>query len=357
MKKKLTALLLSAAMTVVLLTGCGAEEETPAGETGTAAEGVEASEEETEAIAGETESGDEGWLIGYTAKSATNDPFQQYLGDAITAYVERTGNKCVWVQTDTGNADTAQQASQIEDLIAMGCDAVVVNPCDQSTIIASLETLKEEGIPVVVIDTGVAPDTDPGLYITSVATDNYAAAMKAGECVKEALGGEGHGIIVSGLDGNQVTKDRYEGFLAGLEGSNITIDAVQNGEYNNDKAMQVAENLLQAHADADFIYTVSDCMLDGIMQAIDNHGGVNPDILLMSYDGSAAATEYVIEGKVLGTVAQFPVVIGETAAGILIDVLNGDAEISDWDDRKFTDGGSQAITAENAEEWLANGAY
>lgn len=300
---------------------------------------------------------DDEYLIGYTAKSSTNDPFQQFLAQAIIDYVEAAGHKAVYLQTDTGNADTAQQAQQVENLIIQGCDAIIINPCDEATIISSLEACKEAGIPVVVCDTGVSEDCPTDLYITDVHTDNFAAAVKAGEAVKEKLGGTGKGIIVSGLDGNAVTKNRYEGFLAGLEGSEIEVVAVQNGEYNADVALQAAENLLQAHPDVDFIYTVSDCMIDSILQAIENNGAVNPDVVIMSYDGSAACTEYVIEGKVFGTIAQFPVNIGETCAQILIDVLNGDAQISDWDDKKFTDSGSQAILPDNAADWLANGAY
>ncbi|MGI6162157.1 MAG: sugar ABC transporter substrate-binding protein [Christensenellales bacterium] len=333
------------------VTACATGSEPSAGTSSPSSSGASAPAEST--ASGEA-SGKKGYLIGYTAKSATNDPFQQFLGQAVTDYVESQGSECVWVQTDTGNADTAQQASQIENLIAMGCDGIVINPCDQSTIITSLEACKAANIPVVVVDTG-APDADRDLYITQVSTDNYVAAEKAGKAVAEALKGEGNVIIVSGLDGNQVTTHRLEGFKKGLEGTNIEVVAVQNGEYNGDKAMQVMENLLQTHADADCVYTVSDCMLDGILQAIQNNGNANPNMLIMSYDGSADATQYILDGLIFGTTAQFPVEVGRISSQALFDVLNGVKTAADFE--KFIDSGSQVIDAKNAEAWLADGAY
>lgn len=336
--KKFLALILALAM-VATIAACGK----------TAAE-PPATEKANEPVATPTEApAEKKWLIGYSAKTAVNDPHQQAMGQAVVDFCEANGAECVWLQTDS-NKNAAQQASQVGDLISMGMDALIMNACDPVASVTILEDCKERGIPVILCDQAPDVNTADDLYVTYLGCDNFAAAKLAGEEVAKALGGEGTVIIVAGRDGSAVAQARVDGFYAGLEGTNVEVVAKQNGEFNNDKAMQVMENLLQAHADADATYTVSDTMVDGILQAIANHGAVNPNMLIMSFDGSQMGTEYVIDGTLLGTIAQFPKENGKQAAQIALDILNGKTTADSYE--KFINTGSMAVTAENAVQFL-----
>ena len=53
-----------------------------------------------------------------------------------------------------------------------------------------MEKAKEKGIPVVLVDQGIAAGHED-LYLTFVSTDNKAAAKVAGEYMVEQLGEEG----------------------------------------------------------------------------------------------------------------------------------------------------------------------
>ena len=147
-------------------------------------------------------------------------------------------------------------------------------------------------------------------------------------------------ILVRGANGNSVGNARADGFKAGLA-AGITLVGEQPGDWNNDTAKQVTENMLQANPDVTGIMSCSDVMVDGILQAIDDAGLTG--IKIMSFDGDSI--EQIKAGLVLGTMAQFPAKMGQIAVDTLISVLNGDAAADSF--AKYIDSGTACYTAEN----------
>jgi len=76
-------------------------------------------------------------------------------------------------------------------------------------------------------------------------------------------------------------------------------------------AMQVTENMLQANKKVDGLFSASDVMLDGVLQAA---GDANrTGIKILSVDGSKKAVDHVEQGAIVGTMAQFPGKMGPIA--------------------------------------------
>ncbi len=289
------------------------------------------------------------FLIGYSSKTSVNDAFQQDQSAALMAAAEKEGVEVAWLQTDTGTS-AAQQTSQVNDLISMGCDLIILNCVDPVAAISCVDACNEADIPVINIDAPLDSSCDPSKYVTYIGADAFTTGHAAGTALRKIMNDEGEVIIVAGIDGHEGAVARVTGFEAALEGSNITVVAKQNGEFNNDIAMQTMENLLQNHADADGCYTVSDVMLDGILQAINNHGDVNPNMKIMSIDGSEAGTQFILDGVIAGSVANNPKANGETAIKIACEILRGEKSADSYE--KMIDTGAIAITAENAEQYM-----
>lgn len=283
-----------------------------------------------------------GYEIAFSLKTVTNDAFQQGIANSVQSEVEASGGtfQLVTAGDETG---VSTQVSQIEDLISKGVDALIVNPMDANAVIPALQKAKDAGIPVVLVDSTIAEGNDD-LYITYVGTDNAAAAKTGAEKLTEVLGNKGNVIIVRGANGNSVGDARVDGFKEGL-GDGITIVGEQPGDWSNDTAKQVTENMLQANEEVDGIFSASDVMLDGILEAIDDAGRENIEI--MSFDGSDDGKELIREGLVYGSMAQFPDAMGKTAVDTLLNVLNGDLDPADVE--KFIDSGTECITAETLE--------
>lgn len=278
--------------------------------------------------------------IAFSLKTVTNDAFQSAIADAVKKNVEAAGHKFTLITAGDETA-VSTQVSQLEDLIAKGVDGIILNPMDANAVIPALEKAKNAGIPVVLVDSTIAEGHDD-LYITYVGTDNFAASKIAAEKLTEALGNKGKVIIVRGANGNSVGDARVNGFKAGL-GSGIEIVGEQPGDWSNDVAKQVTENMLQANPQVDGLFSASDVMLDGILQAIEDAG--RQGIKIMSFDGSDDGIELIKEGLIMGTMAQFPNEMGKIAVETLVGVLDGKIDPSSV--KKYIDSGTDCYTIEN----------
>lgn len=283
----------------------------------------------------------EEYTIAFSLKTVTNDAFQQAIANAVEKEATEAGCK---FQLVTAGSETgvATQVTQIEDLITADVDALVINPMDANAVIPALEKAKEKGIPVVLVDSSIEAGHEE-LYVTYIGTDNYAAAKQGAEVLSEALGGTGKAILVRGANGNSVGNARADGFKAGLA-EGIELVGEQPGDWSNDVAKQVTENMLQANPDVVGIMSCSDVMVDGILQAIDDAD--LSGIKIMSFDGDSI--ELIQQGLVLGTMAQFPAEMGKLAVDTLVQVLNGDKAVDAFD--KYIDSGTACYTAENLPE-------
>lgn len=293
-----------------------------------------------------TEPNTKKYKIGFSVKTLTNEPFQAFISDGIKKKVEGLGHEFVLMTTGTA-MDIAQQVTQIEDLINMGCDGIIINPIDSNAIVPVMEKAHEKGIQLIFVDTPPVEGLED-LYISYIGTDNFAAAKVAGEAMAKDLGGTGKVVIVRGADGNLVGNARADGFKAGLEGSNVEVVSEQTGNWTNDDAMQAMENMLQANPDIDGVWSCADVMLDGILQAINNNPNVDKNLAIYSFDGAIKGCDLVIAGKIKGTMAQYPAIMGEIAVNDLIEVLNGTKKAEDFP--KFIDSGTNIINTSNVDE-------
>ncbi|WP_066686362.1 sugar ABC transporter substrate-binding protein [Christensenella intestinihominis] len=327
----------------VLLTGCGTT--APAASTAPeTSESTAPAADDGGAAESKAPSSEGGKTIAFSLKTITNDDFQKAIADSIQKAVEDSGNTFELV-TAGDQTNVANQVKQIEDLIAKKVDALIVSPMDANAVIPALEKAKAAGIPVVLVDQTIE-DGHEDLYVTYIGTDNTNAGKEAGKKVAEWLGNKGNVLIVRGANGSSAGDQRVDGFKQGLEGTDIVVAGEQAGDWKNDKAMQVTENMLQANSDVQAIFTASDGMLDGILQALQNAG--KTDVKIMSVDGSKKAVEMIEAGDVTGTMAQFPQIMGGKAVETLLGVIDGSIDPDSVE--KYIDSGTAAYTQDNLDE-------
>jgi ribose transport system substrate-binding protein len=259
------------------------------------------------------------YTIAFSLKTVTNDDFQKAIATSTQQAVEKSGNKFLLV-TAGDETGVSIQVNQLEDLIAKKVDAIVLNPMDGKSVVPVLKKAQAAKIPVIVVDSSVEKGND-ALYVTYVGTDNFNAGKVAGQRMVKELGGQGGVLIVRGANGSSAGDQRVDGFKAGIEGSGLKVVGEQPGNWTNSVAMQVTENMLQANKKVDGLFSASDVMLDGTLQAI---GDANrTGIKILSVDGSKKAVDLVEQGAIVGTMAQFPAKMGTIAVENLLAVLDG----------------------------------
>ena len=293
------------------------------------------------------QAGDEPFTIVFSVKTPSNDTFQSALATAIQNKAGELGMEMILMGAGSAS-NVSTQVQQLEDCVNGGyVDALIVNPLDSNAVIPALQKAKEAGIPVVIVDTPL-PAGNEELYITYVGTDNYNAGYQAALAMGEKLG-EGDVVLVRGANGNAAGDGRASGFKDGLGQTKLNLVNEQVGNWSNTEAMQVTENMLSANPDIKGLFSCSDVMVEGILQAYSDNGYASGSICTIAVDGAIYAVEWVQNGDIYATMAQFPSVMGETAVETLHKALSGE-DLSGIE--KYIDSGVLCVTADNAQQYL-----
>lgn len=157
-------------------------ETTTGAEAGTeAAAGREAGAEAvTEAVSGKAK--EAGYTIGFSPYTLTNEYFT-----AVLAGVQKASDElgCELIYFDPQN-DPTKQASQIDDMIASGIDALVYIPYDSAGAQTVLQACRDKGVKVINVD-NVIKEEDYSLVHGIIASDNTQLGYLSGEWVVKII--------------------------------------------------------------------------------------------------------------------------------------------------------------------------
>ena len=104
--------------------------------------------------------------------------------------------------------------------------------------------------------------------------------------------------------------------------TNFTIVvAKQTANFDRAQGMSVMENMLQAHGDIQAVFAANDEMALGAVEAI---AGAGKDVMVMGFDATDDAIAAIKEGRMAGTIAQQPALIGSTAIENANKLINGE---------------------------------
>jgi len=240
-----------------------------------------------------------------------------------TAFSEENGFDLTFNAADN---DPAAQIAAVRDFINQGVDAIVIAPIVTDGWDDVLQEAKDAGIPVVLEDRTVSASDD--LFASWVGLDFRNEGVMAGEWAAENFGSEATKLVVlEGTTGSAPANDRAEGFDEAIAGTSIEKIDSQTGDFTRDGGKKVMEGFLQKYgADGiDLVYAHNDDMALGAIEAIEAAGATpGEDIKIISIDAVKDGMLALIDGKINFIVECNPL-LGELAAGIVKDVLDGTA--------------------------------
>ena len=239
--RKLLSVVLAGAM-ALSMTACSSK---PAETTAAPAETSEAAAEAvTEAVSSEAKEG--GYTIGFSPYTLTNEYFTAVLNGVQTACDELG---CELIYFDPQN-DPTKQASQIDDMIASGINALVYIPYDSAGAQTVLQTCKDAGVKVINVD-NVIQEEDYDLVDGIIASDNTQLGYLSGQWVAEHHP-DGANILIVHLQTAESCIINVDGFWQGIKENVKNPDAfvevqVVEGKGATDAAFEVVSDALQAH--------------------------------------------------------------------------------------------------------------
>lgn len=312
MKKKLIALtmVLSMAALTACSSGAGTSQPATTAETSTATDTASSEEEKTENSAeaettSETQdSSNTPHKIGYSMQNTDNPHFILVLNgmqEACENYgYEFTYSSC--------NSDPIKQISDIEDFIAQGCDAIVCHPIDSTSIEPAMKACQDAGVPFFNVDN---PASNLDLVTALICSDNYSCGFVAGEALVKESGGSGKIGIIERAE-SQGIRDRVAGFEDAIAGTDLEIICRQSTFATTDGALPVMENFLQGYPEIEYVFCGNDPQVLGAYNACAANDRL--DVKIYGVDASKNGLEMILDGKIVGEGAQYPYLIGQTAA-------------------------------------------
>ena len=178
--------------------------------------------------------------------------------------------------------DNSKQIADIENFVQMGVDLIITSPNEATPLTNAVSAAYDAGIPVILLDRKIDGDK----YTQFIGADNVDMGRIAGEYIADTLLPDGGKVCeIKGLEGTSGGIDRDNGFREGIKKNDkIEIVAVNNADWLREKAITVAEEMLQTNDEIDLFLALNDPIAEGAYIAAKN-AGKEGDILFVGFDG------------------------------------------------------------------------
>jgi len=162
------------------------------------------------------------------------------------------------------NGDISKQIADMRDLIAKGCNAIIITAASPNDLSPVCEEAKAAGIVVISFDNYVTTDN----ITAKVGIDEVEFGRRGAQWLVDKLGGKGNIIVLNGIAGTGVDAMRNEGaksVFANYPDIKI-LDEVHAG-WNYNQAKSAVEGFIAAHPQIDGIWSQGGAMTQAALNA------------------------------------------------------------------------------------------
>jgi ribose transport system substrate-binding protein len=252
-----------------------------------------------------------------------------YFAAQVAAVEKAAKDRGCEITTADSQNDFSKQINDVADMIAKGIDILILNPRDQEALVPAADAATKAGVKVVVMDSTLNPKAN---VVTQVRSSNDENGRLVGDWIAKKMKGTPiKMLLLSGNQGNPGGLDRRMGVIKGIvEGQLVNEGAVNLqilgqgwGDWATDGGLKAAEDLFQAHPDANLVVGENDSMVLGAVQAA-KAAGLDGILFAAAADGQREALEMVKEGTYGATGLNDPDLVGRTAFDIAYKAFKGE---------------------------------
>jgi len=223
------------------------------------------------------------------------------------------------IEVDAQNKSETQQ-QQVRDLIQQKVSLIIISPKESRPLTKPVAEAMDAGIPVVVLDRKVEGDK----YTCFIGGDNVKIGREAGKYMVQLLGGKGDIVELKGLMTSTPAKDRHDGFMEGIKGSNIKIIFDADCQWLEPNANKEMSSALARFPKIDAVYGHNDPSAHGAYQAARQEGkGREKTIKFIGIDGLPNEGQRYVKDGVLSATFQYPTG-GKEGIQTALKILNGE---------------------------------
>jgi D-xylose transport system substrate-binding protein len=193
------------------------------------------------------------------------------------------------------NNSEQTQAAEVENLLAQGVDAIVIQPVNGDTASAFAKAAQADGVPVVAYDR-LIKNAKVDAYITE---DSFRVGQLQAEAAVKFTKGRGNYVILMGQAGHSVAEARTAGVMSVLKKHpdiKIVVKQYHPG-WSPNLAMQTTENALtQNKNNIHAVIANNSGMAHGAVQALEEQK-LTGKVFVAGADADLAAVRDIVAGK------------------------------------------------------------
>lgn len=318
MKKKILAIGLVLTLVLATMAGCGKDTKTDDSK----------------------DAKDAKYKVAYIAR-AQSDSFAAWLANEMKAAAAEYPD--MTLDIFDGQADDEKENAAIENAIANGYDAIIVQPNNGEAQRPYVEKIVDAGI--IAITTNARIDGIEGA--SSVDANPYTQAEVNAKAAIDQIPQNARVVVLKGPSGNfhadQRLKAWNEVFFAARPDVKIVGEDFAN--WNKDEAMALMEDWVTSQGKIDAIISMNDNMAVGALEAVKDNASYK-NILSYGVDGTPEATLLIEAGTMTSTCLQSAIDLAKLNMESVHKLLTGEETTIN------TDIDAPLITKDNASEYV-----
>ena len=216
------------------------------------------------------------------------------------------------LQVEDATDDVAKQLDQINNFIAAGVDAIIVNAVDTNATEAMSNAAAEAGVPLVYVNRqpvnmDTLPEGQAFVASNEIESGTLAAFRMCQDLRAQGKSGGARAYMLMGQLSNQAAVQRSKDFhdVIGMDMCNfITLIDEQTAEWSRDQAQDLMTNWISSGEPFDAVFGNNDEMAIGAIQAMKAAGISMDDVVVGGVDATSDALVAMKAGELDVTVFQ-----------------------------------------------------
>lgn len=255
-----------------------------------------------------------------------DDNFLTVLRNGMQDYAKTLDG--VTLQVEDAQNDVAKQQSQIQNFIAAGVDAIIVNPVDTDATVAMSKLAADAGIPLVYVNREPVNVNELPEKQSFVASEEIVAGTLEAKEVCRLLGGKGKAVVMMGELSNQGARMRTKAVhdvVATDECKGIEIVEEQTANWQRTQGADLVTNWLSSGLEFNAVIANNDEMAIGAVQALKAAGKDMKEYVIAGVDATQDALAAMEAGDLDVTVFQNAAGQGKGALDAALKIAKGES--------------------------------
>jgi ABC-type sugar transport system substrate-binding protein len=258
-----------------------------------------------------------------------DDNFLTVLRNGMIEYAKTLDG--VTLQVEDAQNDVAKQQSQIQNFIAAGVDAIIVNPVDTDATTAMSKIAADAKIPLIYVNREpVNVDQLPEKQAFVASDERESGTLETKEIcrlLKEAGKTEANIVVIMGELSNQAARQRTQDVhdvIATPDCSFMKIVEEQTANWSRTQGSDLMTNWLSAGLQFDAVVSNNDEMAIGAIQAMKAAGMDMKEVLVGGVDATQDALAAMAAGDLDVTVFQNAAGQGKGSVDAALKLVRGE---------------------------------